>query len=210
MGGVVPVAPPGSAYGTPYAGTMPMGSSLMLDTYGSQYGTPRFDGYAPSLARSHSLRSGSVFDDDYYGRDRYYDRDRDYDYERDRRYYDDDDYVYARSSSRASRRDYDYPGYEYERDYYDDRYGSRYHDDRYRSSRRYPSSSRYYSSSSRSSGRRREDMSIITKRNGEVKVLRNGEERIGDRLRRMVGMDPKGVNVVRLKPGESLAANIRR
>jgi uncharacterized cupin superfamily protein len=53
-------------------------------------------------------------------------------------------------------------------------------------------------------------MSIITKRNGEVKVLRNGEERMGDKLRRMVGMDPKGVNIVRLKPGEQLAASVRR
>lgn len=51
---------------------------------------------------------------------------------------------------------------------------------------------------------------MIRKDNGDVKLLRNGEERLGDKFRRMFGMDPKGVNIVRVKRGEQLAAHISR
>jgi len=214
MSGMMPGA--GMAYGTPYPG-----NSLMMSGMGSEFGGPLVDPYQPMIARTPSVYGDrrslydsdrrSMYGDELYDRDRYYDDD----YSRGRRYsYDPEDYRYGRSSSRTSRRsrrrDYDdYPhdrdyDYDYDRDYYRD---GRYRSSSYGSSY-YPSSSRYYSSSSRS-GRRREDMSVITKRNGEVKVLRNGEERLGDKFRRMLGIDPKGVNIVRLRRGESIAANIR-
>jgi len=216
---------PGSAYGTPYPG-----NALMMNGVGSEYGTPYVEGYPPTIARTHSLRTPSVYEDDrdLYDRDRgYYDRgyergyDRDYydssEYDRGRRYESD---PYRRSSSRASRRsyrdyddDYDYDyrrGRSYDDSYYDSRYRSS--SSRYRSSRdyypSYSSSSGYYSSSG--SGRKREDLSVIRKNNGEVKVLRNGQERFGDKFRRMFGIDPKGVNIVRVKRGEQLAAHISR
>lgn len=224
MGGPMPM---GSAYGTPYGPN----NALMMGGVGSEYGTPYMEGYPPTIARTHSLRSPSVYDldeRDLYDRDRgHYDRSysRDYyddDYDRGRSYRDDDYYSRGRrSSSRASGRSrrsyYDDDRY---RDY--DDYGRRGHDEyaydpryssssRYRSSRDYypSSSSRYYSSGSRS-GRKREELSVIKKHNGEVKVLRDGQERMSDRVRRMFGFDPKGVNIVRVKRGEQLAAHISR
>ncbi|PVG04588.1 hypothetical protein CPB86DRAFT_692183 [Serendipita vermifera] len=214
--------PVGTPYATPYGG-----NALMMGGMGSEYGTPLVDSYPPVITRTPSIYDTgrrSLYEEDLYDHDSRYGRDYfDRDYDRGRRYYDDDDYYPRRSSSRASRRSSrrDYDDYYYDRDYsrYDDGYYDAYRSPRYYSSRSYgsgyhsgyypSSSSRYYSSRSRS-GRRREDMSIITKTNGDVKVLRNGEERIGDRVRRMFGLDPKGVNVVRLKRGESLAANVRR
>jgi len=199
----------GMGYGTPYGG-----NALMMSGLGSEYGGPMVDPYAPTIARTPSIYGGrSLYGDDYYDRDRYYDDD----YYRGRRYsLDGDDYRYRRSSSRGSRRSRrrDYDDYYYDRDYdYDYDYDRGYYpsgydrDYRYRSSSYYPSSSRYYPSSS---GRRREDLSVIRKRDGGIKVLHNGEERLGDKFRRLLGIDPKGVNVVRLKRGESIATGLRR
>lgn len=202
--GMMPGA--GMPYGTPYPG-----NTLMMSGMGSEYGGPMVDSYPPTIMRTPSVYGDRRSMYDYDDRDRYYDYDDEYRGRR-RSLYDDDDYRYRRSSSRSSRRsrrrdyddyydrDYDYD-YDYDRGYYSDRYGRR-------SSSYYPSSSRYYSSSSGS--RRREDMSVISKRDGSIKVLRNGEERLGDRFRRLLGMDPKGVNVVRLKRGESIATSVRR
>lgn len=230
MGGMGPMGPmpmpigsmAGSAYGTPYHN-----NALMMGGMGSEYGAPLVDGYPPTIARTHSLHTPSLYGDDrdLYDRDRgYYDRgySRDYyddGYDRGRRYYDDDySRRRGRSYSRSSRRSrgdyYDDPyDYEYSRgygsDYYDrdryDRYSSRYRS----SSGYYPSSSRYYSSGSRS-GRKREELSVIKKDNGDIKVLRDGQERFGDKFRRMFGLDPKGMNIVRVKRGEQLAAHISR
>jgi len=207
--------PGGMAYGTPYPNNSLMMSGM--SGMGSEYGGPMVDPYQPMIARTPSVygERRSLYGDDPYDRERYYDDD----YSRGRRYsVDGDDYRYRRSSSRASRRsrrgDYDDYGrdydrdydYDYNRDYYRDGYSR---DSRYRSSSYYPSSSsRYYSSSG--SSRRREDMSFVRKRDGGVKVLRNGEERIGDKFRRLLGIDPKGVNIVRLKRGESFAGSVRR
>jgi hypothetical protein len=184
----------GMGYGTPYGG-----NALMMSGLGSEYGGPMVDPYQPTIARTPSMYGGSrsLYGDDYYDRDRYYD----------------DDYYGSRRHSRRSRRrdyddyyndrDYDYDYDDYDRGYYPSGY-DRSH--RYRSSSYYPSSSRYYSSSS---GRRREDLSVIRRRDGGVKVLRNGEERLGDKFRRLLGIDPKGVNIVRLKRGESIATGLR-
>lgn len=223
--GAIPVGgmpmPMNGGFGTPY----PTGNSLMMSGVGSEYGVPLSE---PMITPIYDDGRRSVYDydrgydSDYYGRGR----------SSSSRYYDDDD-RYHRSSSRASRRssrrDYDdyYSGdrdyYSGDRDYYDrygrdyyDRDSSRYYDDydrygRRRSSSYYPSSSSsYYSSSRRSSGRPREDISVVSQRDGGIKVLRNGEERISDRVRRMFGIDPKGFNIVRLKRGESIATGIRR
>jgi len=189
-------------YGTPYHG-----NSLMMSGLGSDYGAPLVDAYPPTIARTPSIYGDhrSLYGDDLYDRDRYYDDD----YSRSRRYsIDGDDYRYSSRALRRSRRR-DYDDY-YDRDYdYDYDHDRGYHRDgyRYRSSSYYPSSSRHYSSSS---GRRREDLSVIRKRDGGVKVLRNGEERLGDKFRRLLGIDPKGVNIVRLKRGESIATGMRR
>lgn len=211
VGGMMPGG--GMQYGTPYPG-----NSLMMSGLGSEYGGPMVEPFAPTIARTPSVYGDrrSLYGDEIYDRDRYYPDG----YDRGRRYsssyYDDDDYRYRRSSSRMSRRsrrrdydDYDYDR-EYDYDYDNDRYRDRSSSYYGRSSSYYPSSSssRYYSSSSR--GRRREDMSVVSKRDGTIKVLRNGEERLGDRFRRLLGFDPKGVNVVRLKRGESIATSIRR
>jgi len=200
----------GMGYGTPY----PAANSLMMSGMGSEYGGPMVDPYPPTIARTSSLYGDrrSMYGDDMYDRDRYYDDD----YSRSRRYSLEGDDRYRRSSSRSSRRsrrrdyddvydrDHDYD-YDYDRGYYRDGYNR---DSRYRSSSYYPSSSsRYYSSGS--SSRRREDMSFVRKRDGGVKVLRNGEERFGDKFRRLLGFDPKGVNIVRLKRGESFAGSVR-
>jgi len=216
MGGMGPMPMPmgsmaGSAYGTPYPG-----NALMMGGMGSEYGAPLVDGFPPTIARTHSLYGD---DRDLYDRERgYYDRGygRDYyddDYDRGSRY----DRGYSRrrgrSYSRSSRRDYyddPYSDYDYGRgygDYYDrdyyDRYSSRYRG----GSGYYSGSSRYYGSSS---GRKREEVSVIKKDNGDIKVLRDGQERLSDKFRRMFGLDPKGMNIVRVKRGEQLAAHISR
>jgi len=201
----------GMMYGTP--GSYHHGNSLGMSGLGSDYGGPMVDPYGPTIARTSSLYTPSVYEGsrsmyeaDPYDRERYYEDP----YARGRSHYDDrDDYRYRRSSSRMSRRsrrrDYDdLYDRDYDREYYDDRYGR---EGGYRS-RRYSSSGGYYPSSSSRSGRRREDMSFIQTRKGDVKVLRNGEERIGDKMRRLFGFNPKGVNVVRMKPGERLAAHM--
>jgi len=222
MGGMAPMGPmpmpmgsvAGSAYGTPYPG-----NALMMNGMGSEYGAPFVDGYPPTIARTHSLYGD---DRDLYDRERgYYDRGygRDYyddDYERGRRQYDGGySRRRGRSYSRSSRRSrgdyYDDPYYDYDYgrgygDYYDGDYYDRY-SSRYRGSDYYPSSSRHYSSRS---GRKREELSVIKKDNGDIKVLRDGQERISDKFRRMFGLDPKGMNIVRVKRGEQLAAHISR
>ncbi|KAG8835602.1 hypothetical protein FRC17_002194 [Serendipita sp. 399] len=180
MGGVVGGVPMTPAYGTPLVD--PIGNSLMMSGVGTPYGTPHhIDTYPSSIARMPStIYSPSLYN----GRRGSYD---DYDYSAYDRDYLDRDYE-------RGRRYYDDDDiYRYRSssrasrrsrrdydDYYNYDYDRGYYDDPYD---RYRSSSRYY---------------------------RNGQERIGDKMRRLVGMDPKGVNIVRLKRGESLATGVRR
>jgi len=113
------------------------------------------------------------------------------------RYYPDHDDYHRYDRSPSSNRYYDRY---YDQDRYDrrDRYGRDY-------DRRYYDgySSRHYSSGGHR-GPNGETLMYRRTSKGDVQVLRNGRESIGDKVRRTLGLDPKGVNVVRLKPGESL------
>jgi len=135
---------------------------------------------------------------------------------------------YARSRRMSSASRYypeydDYSRYDHSPHHYSSRYYDRsphhYSSSRYYDRDRYDRYSRYgrgydrryydgYSSRYSSSGHRGpKGESLMYRRttSGDVQVLRNGRESIGDKFRRAMGLDPKGVHVVRLKQGESLA-----
>lgn len=141
MGGM---ATPGMPYGTPYHSNS-LGVSGMSGM-GGEYGGPLVDPYPPTIARTGSMYTPSLYGD----RRSLYDGDL-YDSEFDRgrrRYSDEYDYDrYRRSSSRASRRSRrrDYDDYYYDRDHDYDRYNDRdyYRDSRYYRDGRYHSSSYY-------------------------------------------------------------------
>jgi len=126
------------------------------------------------------------------------------------RYYHEHDDRY-RSPHHYSSRNYDRSPHRYSssRHYDRDRYDRYPRNDRYYD-RRYGDgySSGYYSSGHRD--RNGESLMYRRTANGDVQVLRNGRESVGDKVRRAIGLDPKGVHVVRLKPGESIVGPGRR
>jgi len=129
------------------------------------------------------------------------------------RYYPEyDDYSrYDRSPHHHSSRYYDRsPHYHSSSRYYDrDRYDRYNRYDRDYDRRYYDGhSSRYHSRGHRD--RNGESLMYRRTTRGDVQVLRNGRETIGDKVRRAIGLDPKGIHVVRLKPGESLVGPGRR